>query len=869
MKKASLKSLKIQLVFLVFCSWTFCADPIIDHHHEEESDEIATIKDENQTITEASPRFGNNSEEAEYLTIWETKCLSTALGDILTDKKDTGEHLDEPQEVEEKGDLYEQLERWALYQMKFFEKTDITPFLESIENQRPMKFIDHNLTPFVGAVIALLSFVFLFMIFFCVMSFSKKLSKWRLKRRNCCFKCCLCFMLIFVLIISILIIVNFVWIGKMYKIEEKLLCETTRVPHTLFFGNPEIHFEANKSSHFIGFERVRALIQHFLNESSSFTGGYNLKILQEIEDQQIKNEVSELESLSSIFFAKHSGTKGRDSSGNNRVPLSISYNLPLYKTKMDLLIEKYKTTTSHIHQISELSLILKDTPRAEAFIRNLKESHQDLLDLQIGISTFWNGVMTSTFDSTLGFKISVIALVVMSVLISLSLCANLAVFFKNVKLGKVKNKLNMRCLMILSLFIVFWGIMALFEVGRGIFSSIYGCSIMFQLHNDPFVTRNKLIPYLQKEEHFLTAFENCYFEPKKDSAENFLSIIPGQEKQAATLAYVSFLDGIKLIHEDTQPINQTTDIFHTDTFVNGLNGYKSGESHDFDDVFANLSILNYNFDCSSVYYSLTEKDCDQLPSGKTTCVKIKTGHYIANECNPDKNGESAVLFDNLKEYITREVIFIDNILNEVNGANNDEALLNKIKSISMKFEMIDDKVRALKSDLHTNFESMVKGRLEEWLDCSVVRDEVTKTFNSMCNHDTEKLMKFGDINFFIIFLSTVVVIGMFFLTFCLKEREGEKKLNKDSNPDLDNTFERDNVFNQSQDSLNIKYKDSPESPKNVEVMPLGDFGTFKNPEPKFKPAKGNRVTDNVGFGKLDEKDDFDDPFNQFLSLIHI
>jgi len=87
-----------------------------------------------------------------------------------------------------------------------------------------------------------------------------------------------------------------------------------------------------------------------------------------------------------------------------------------------------------------------------------------------------------------------------------------------------------------------------------------------------------------------------------------------------------------------------------------------------------------------------------------------------------------------------------------------------------------------------------------------------------------------------------------------------------SKQDLDNTFEGDNVFDNT-DSSPVQYKHDEEDKlsRDNEMQPFGDFGTFKTPEPSRnnKPAKGNRVTDDINFDKLEEKDEFDDPFNQF------
>jgi len=708
------------------------------------------------------------------LILWETQCLASSMGDVMSDDKDDMGYLEDPDDVEDKGDPFEQLERWAAYYFKFFEKTDIRPFIESIQNREALTLLDHNFSPFMGGFIAFLSFILVNLIILCIFTFVKKLSKKMMKKRNCCLKICAGILGIFTIVIFALVITNFVWTKKMYRIEEKLLCEATRIPHALFFGNPEIHFEIEKSEHFIGLERIRSYMTTFLNESNSYTKGYNLKTLQEIESANILNTVNALENSLDVFYAKYDGMTGRDASGRNRVPMSVSYSIPFYKTHMTSLIEKYKIAALHLHKISEFSTIMKNPQYSESFIRYLKDSHEVLIDIQVRFSKFWNSIMDTSFDSTLAFKISVIGVIVLTTLISIATITSLFVFYKSVKSGKMKNKSNVRCLLILIIFIAFWSVLGILEVGRGVFTSFYGCSVMYQLDKDPYNTRDKILPYLLDDPEVSKVFEHCYFQPEPHSPKNFYNLLESSGEKDSTANFLSFLDGIKLIHEDVQIMDKDQDIYYTDRLVEALESFKTGESLDFDDVFNKLGILNYNFDCSHIYYSLTDKECENLPGGKTTCIRIDTGSFTTDQCMEDKIGESAPIFDNLKEYITREKIFIDNILEDVNGATNDSSLVNMIHSTIEKFEIIDGTVRNLNSNLATNFDSMVKGPIEDWLNCGIIRDELKKTFNSMCNHDTETMMKFGDLNFFIIFISLIMTNILFVISCCFVER-GKKR----------------------------------------------------------------------------------------------
>jgi hypothetical protein len=360
---------------------------------------------------------------------------------------------------------------------------------------------------------------------------------------------------------------------------------------------------------------------------------------------------------------------------------------------------------------------------------------------------------------------------------------------------------------------------------------------MYQLKKDPYNTRDLIMPYLLQDKEVHDIFDHCYFSPAKNDPNNFFAFLSGEQEKMALSNYFSFLDGVKMVHEEVVNINSDTDLFYTQRVVESLKTFKTGESLDFDDVFNNLSILNYNFDCSDIYYSLTERDCPNAITNNKKCIKILNGTYLNHDCMIHKNGESAVLFDNLKEYITREQSFIDDILEDINGVHNPESIESKLNTAIATFQMIDQKIRSLNTDLNRDFDKMVPGMLENWLDCGVIRDEIKKSFSNVCHHDTETLMKFGDLNFYIIFLGMISANIMFFLTCCYSETPKKRLKSKE---DLDDTFEDGNVFDKRSGSSSPEYFKENDKSENLEFKQFGgDFGTFQTPGTNPVQSKSN------------------------------
>ena len=160
---------------------------------------------EDQNKTTVSPQNEITPEVAQYLNIWETKCLADVNFDLSTTSEHGGKIMDVQRgDNQEDLDPFADLEREALKKFDFINKIDVKVFLESIKTKTSIRIFDLN---FSQLLIFLIIFVALliFSILVIGISLCTGLKNKLLKRRLKCIKCCIAFEVILVVIIALLL----------------------------------------------------------------------------------------------------------------------------------------------------------------------------------------------------------------------------------------------------------------------------------------------------------------------------------------------------------------------------------------------------------------------------------------------------------------------------------------------------------------------------------------------------------------------------------------------------------------------------------------------------------------------------------------
>ena len=583
-----------------------------------------------------------------------------------------------------------------------------------------------------------------------------------MRTRFICLKFCLALSLVLFSIVCVIGIINFLLLSKMTKIEKNLLCEATRIPHTLFFGNPETRFSVKNSSYFLGFETLKQYISSFLKESDSFISGKNSELIKSLEKLTIGESVGNLSKITDDFFASFEGRKSINASGEQETPSTISYSLPLYKAYFLLMLEQYKDAANRLENLISLSPTLANEQSGSEFVENLSNVNNDLLDIKIELSAFWNKMMLTSFDGPLLFKVAVIFMAVEILILILIISLALFTVTPSILKDQPIHKKKIRCLLMIMILGIIIATLNLVEIGRGVYSSFYGCSLMFQLKSDPVETKQKLSVLFVNEHIAFKIFDKCYFKANTDKNANFYSLFK-EESGEALQQFVGFMDGIKMLHEDVQLINRNYDKNFTNHMIEALESYEKGINFDFNDVKPNLDKLNNIFNCSDIMFSLSESGCKNLPSSKKKCINIQTQKFEKDSCITE-SAESELIFSRLQKYIKEDKELISQMLYYLDGEKNNSSIIALIEAVLIDFESIDNQVKSLDSELEIHFENMNQGELENWLDCGVIKEEIAKNFNSLCGSKLEDITNFAALNLSVLVLMYIIVI---FLIFCL------------------------------------------------------------------------------------------------------
>lgn len=771
---------------------------------------------QNPHIETVSPKKGETKDN--HFMVWETECLSHPYEELVHVVGSSGEVVDKGKTSSSITGNLENFEKLIINQ-KMFTKINIEPFLDRISEKKSMGLTEYNNKGYIGFMIFMLvlviSLILVISLFTCT-----KLQKKILKPRSCCIKTCLIFIVIFMIILFALLILALVWSPRMMGIQKDLVCEATRLPHTLFYGSPEIHYKLEGEHKFLGMERIRELIYQFLGQYENFITGKDATILKEIKDLDIQTDINKVLSSSLKFKDDYKEKKVLNSEGVQAIPISISHSLPLYTIFLDGMIDRYELTSRRVDNLNILQPMMDNEASADAYKFDLENTMKEIEDIELHLASFWNDVMRSTFDPAIGFKLAVIGLIIIFFLLFISLITTFIVLCKKTKDGKIEGKSKVRFLMILNLVLMLFGFIAVFGVNRATFSTFYGCATMHQFKENPEQSKALIEKKLLKDPKILSIFQNCYFEPQPSGSINFYNLFINNKSKNSLEIFMSFMDALKSVHEEVKGIKGEEDMYHTQIFEKKLQAFKDGLSYDFADVFRNLSSLNSNYNCSPIAYSLTSKACLYVAQNKAKCISIVDGSFESDDCmGTTKTTASNELFQRLQDHIRAEQIHIDTIMESLSGSTNHDSISNTMSQAIDKFDLISKKIEDLDSDLGISFNDLASGHLDEWLDCRAIKKDVDTIFERLCGHYVYQLAQFGDVAFFYLLLMFISILMIFIITFCVREKPVYRNEFKTEENLEGSDSDEQNYLQHDTDAVIMK--------DNTQDNTFDQFGTFK------------------------------------------
>ena len=512
----------------------------------------------------------------------------------------------------------------------------------------------------------------------------------------------------------------------------------------------------------------------FIDEEESFISGENHRIIRGFSDMSITGFIANLKKISDDFFETFKDKKSIDAEGNTDTPHSIGYSLPIYKSYMTRMIEKYLEASERLDHLGEIGRNLEDASLSSRFFANLVYAREEIETIEADVSSFWNEIMNTSFDSTPSFKLAFIGQIIQTTILVITGFTIQMILVLYIYKHRVINKRLIKTVLILFTVLLVLGLVILLEISRGIFSSMYGCSIMYKMITDPFDSRKIIGEYFTTEHPMLQVFDHCYFKESSDKDVNFYDLF--SENSGQTLnTFLGFFDSLKMFGEEYQAINVHNDKRFTMNMIEALETYKNGVNYDFDNIKPTLESLNNHFACSKTLYVLDPNKCKNLPPSKETCISIKTGHYQSHPCVTDF-AQSKLQFSRLQEYMHAEAKLLDDMLYYLNDSDNKSSILLIINKVLTEFAEIDVQIKQIETDLKTHFDTLRDGPLETWLDCGVVASQLKQSFSNICDVKLEEVGNFAMINLVVFLFGFFSVLINFVLIFC---EEGEDDIGKE------------------------------------------------------------------------------------------
>lgn len=643
-----------------------------------------------------------------------------------------------------------------------FDSLDVTPFLTALKRQSRISILKFkNSRNFVVClVIAIFAGIFFLLALYHLGCVSKNK---RIRVSAKCFKFCTILVLFFLFAV---VVCFFVAIKKglvAKRIEQEMLCEALRVPMTLMNGNAQSALAGAGAFHFVGFRQLRKWVSSFLDQFQDFSSGQNHEHLKILSQVQFESDVQKLVTTVDDFYQKYHEQTVPDLAGVQHIPPSIRDELEFYHSKMVILGREYLSHAKRVNGLGDIFSLLKDAQSKEVFRGDLEGAETRLLDVEAGFLEFWDAMLKLTLIAPGTQKSDVNSILWISGLSLLVVCFNLSIFLRNYCQNKLKSIQGYRgVLLFLGLLLIVCAGMCL-EVLQSVYTTHYGCGFLHHLLNG----RSELIADVETDfnanPEAKLVIDLCYSSSKESASKGIYSLLKDEGQVEALAGYLEFLDGLKTVDDDKQAVNHLTDEYQTVFFGNRLEQKRKGQEQEFRELSEALDKLNQLVSCGNVVYSWTSETCKKAQESKEQCVKIETGEYVPIECVEQKDHAKS-LFEQLQRHFQVEVKLMSEMIEGLLPESNPDSVMHHLVRVWTSNNYIYEKVGEVEGNLKVHFQTLDDGELHNWLNCSLIKQDLEAVYNGVCLSRLVYGVRFADFCSVLMVLMFVLIVLSYALT---------------------------------------------------------------------------------------------------------
>ena len=617
--------------------------------------------------------------------------------------------------------------------------------------------------------------------------------------------------------------------------EKSIMCEAFRLPKTLLDGNLSEKFERAEGRHFIGLVRFADWVRNFRLNLDQIASGENKNGLEAINNIHLLSTVEEFETATKNFYKKYEKETIPDFAGNARTPFTIEYSLRHFMEMMDEMQEQYLKHAEHLQGVGDIYEYIETSTTRSELRNNLKMVQDHYEDLIRGFLKVWDDLLVQALVAPGTHVVDVHWILGIFGLFLFGIGSFMTVFIvKRFRNTLKKIKVCRVILMVMGVMIM----VAFFLTMQAIVSFYtlhYTCGFLYKAtfkdQRQFTILANKFDVNGQIE-----AIKNhCFISQTSTEISKLPYLIDEPEHEKTIKDFIIFLNGIKVVSDDQQAIDPTINDFPITAFANHLDKMKQGFSVEFDEMNTQLEKLNDLYKCSETFFSWSEGTCKMVHTSKINCVKILNDHFYVEECVEERD-QAKEIFNSLKTHIDSEARLMDQMILDLKTS--DSSLLNHLKLIWRQHAMIHDKLENVKRLMDTQFQDFEDGELRNWLDCSVIQEDLKIMYKDTCSRNLAHSLEFGNyamwcgiILFFFLILSYALTI--------LNFRKSSFDLNNSEESDEEDKEEegKESGHMGFEDQVKIEFKSPLPNPNKLDRVSIDEENSDDQEEEKRKPQE--------------------------------
>ena len=734
----------------------------------------------------------------QYLSHWRQKCSPDSVSQTTEQQQSATEiKMDEM-------DL--------LISTSWLRSSNVSVFLNSMSRNEPLYLTEFDNTSLITASIVLLSSTIICLLALCFHHnclFQREHRKIHPKVTGCC-----CGFISILLVACILVFIFPLRLASsVHSSSEDMLCEATRIPHSLVQGPYDTHYfppitqdsgeamstqtkqhplkiESKQKNYsksekivFLGINTLLKLTNQFLGHSIGLSYDAFREDLEKILKVQLSHKIEQMVSTENDFFEDFRTRTINDGTGTQQIPSSISSYLSYFHSFMHKSLPKYSQLGKRIGALQTFYDRVSSQGKFDQFVSDLTQLDSQLKELEDSLLTFWNDLIRGAFSKTENLKPFVVVLLLLAVLVFLSGLLLSLFYCRSRSRGRLEYIGSFRTVIFLNLGFLIVALVLYLQVLRVTFTAAYGCSLIIKLKENDVQIDSSIEGQLHVPFSLQKLLDLCLLTPNPDpptplvtqsTASSLLNWFQNEESSQNLREFVGFGDAFKALLQDWNYNMQEIDKSSITDFIQELEALQSGATNQFKSVDMRLDLLNQYLNCTDWRFELETEQCSAKTDDKK-CLTVAENDLPSDSCISD---QAKPVYENLREHSLQSRKLLRDMMTRLKIDASTESVLYKFSRVWQYIEFAKEELNRVNQQLRLEIRELAEGDLKLFLNCDTIKNDLSQMFVNLCWAKLADLMGFVDLVGAVL-LVELVILSLLYLVSCFNvhyEPEPKKKL---------------------------------------------------------------------------------------------